>query len=175
MVTDEFTLPDHTEEAFLKQAAKPGGNIGCHLRDQFLVVDIDDKEGRPGKADWLEIRNKTAIPERKPSTKMPIGGYHLWFRIPEERRGITIKPRVKEYPGIDFLSGNVSVSVPGCERKPTKKKPTGGVYIPKEGWRDFPEAPAALLDLIEYRFTLTEPKTQDYEDGIVFRCLTVFI
>lgn len=84
---------------------------GILLKDQYLVVDIDARNG--GLQSWVKLSED--IPEVSGSglivdTGSGGGSRHLYFKVPE---GTSLMIKLPEYPGIDFKSGAAYVVGPG--------------------------------------------------------------
>ncbi len=114
------------------------GNIGM-VCDDILVIDVDDHDGSgTGKKSFEKLCNDIGQPITI-NTHTPSGGYHCYMRLPggpEEH----IRVRLKDYPGIDFLSGKRYVLLPGCEIRDRAYVDVG---------RSVPDAPPEIVNLIK--------------------------
>src|SRR4051812_38037711 len=89
----------------------PDANIGGKCGDQWLVVDVDVKEGKQGAEAYeaLQIDHAPFPPTRRHST--PSGGWHLVYRIPSNWAA-TKMSNLPGYPGVDIQVGGAYVVLP---------------------------------------------------------------
>jgi putative DNA primase/helicase len=89
----------------------PDANIGGKCGDQWLVVDVDVKEGKQGAESYeaLQIDHAPFPPTRRHST--PSGGWHLVYRIPSNWAA-TKMSNLPGYPGVDIQVGGAYVVLP---------------------------------------------------------------
>ena len=102
----------YTREQLI-QGALNQHNLGWHLGSQYLVIDVDDKNGKDGKASHKKLIND--YPELagvEASGITPSGGYHIYCKIPD---GHHLNVKASDYPGIDFKTGDRQyVLIAGC-------------------------------------------------------------
>ena len=69
----------------------------------IFVVDIDIKEGQPGKESWAQFcRQHPEVREQAQltaSVSTPSGGWHFYFAVPE---GFDLPTNGKPWPGVDI-------------------------------------------------------------------------
>jgi hypothetical protein len=123
-------------------AAEPGANvaIACGLDYGLFVVDVDVKNGAPGKDSLRRL-----LTERHPTliAKTPSGGLHLYYKHPQT----LLRAKHPEYPGIDFkgASGGGYVLAPPSELR-------NGPYAwlnPTSAIAELPESMLARLMVAE--------------------------
>jgi hypothetical protein len=131
-------------EAYLKA----GGNVGIRLRPTELVVDVDYKNGGALSFEmlcWDEGIDPTTLATVISGSAE--GGRHYFFKKPP----LTLVPKVKKLPGIDFLSHKKYVVAAGSVHPDSKF-----TYRISGSRADFvravdTSAPAALLRLLNRR------------------------
>lgn len=134
------------------------------LIDKHLVIDIDPRNGGDESFKVLcRDLNMDLMAESGHYVKTGGGGYHIFYKIPENHPLLTKLPK---YPGIDFKTNGFVVGA-GSRHK------SGNIYEVIEGYpQDAEEAPAELLTLLKrnsnyHRVTINnEPVTID-EDELV--------
>jgi P4 family phage/plasmid primase-like protien len=91
-------------DAELDDAAATGYNIGLRLPDTALVVDIDPRHG--GDESFERLKEELHLDDIEEHTLVVHtggGGWHLIFR---KRADTVVRKTLRDYPGIDFLTGN---------------------------------------------------------------------
>lgn len=138
----EFDAAAHMQE---------GGNVGVRLRDADLVVDVDPRNFPEGETLDTDnpfrrlCRDVGLDPDAFPAVETGGGGLHVYMRKPSDA---AVRQSVAAYPGVDFKSTGQVVAA-GSVHPETGRLYEWGFLSPP--LRDAPEAPAALLDLIERR------------------------
>ena len=94
----------------------PTANIGARPFKNFIVIDIDPRNG--GNDTWEQLNHGQELP-RTLSTLTGSGGLHYWFKLP--RLGDT---RGKAGEGIDLKSERAQVVMPGSVHPDT-----GNLYV----------------------------------------------
>ncbi|HEX8300994.1 phage/plasmid primase, P4 family [Sphingomonas sp.] len=115
-------------------------NIGILTgeRSRLLVLDIDPRNG--GDASFERFERTYG---KLPATKRAItggGGFHLFFRLPEGATGLSDRPNVADFKGLDVKCDGYVVAAPSVHPD------TGKAYA----WEaDVPiaDAPAHLIEL----------------------------
>jgi predicted P-loop ATPase len=121
------------------------GNFGVLAGEDHLIIDIDVKKGAPGMESYERLIKDLGIAdvwsEETFCVQTGTGGFHIYTRKPKDA---TIKKTLKEYPGIDFISGNAFVVGAGCIHPDT-----GNEYLVRfRSPNDVCPAPAQLLELL---------------------------
>lgn len=133
------------ERAILKCATEKH-NIGWSPQEEYLIIDIDPRNG--GNESFLnlcELAGTTpdAVMDQHPTIITGSGGFHIYTRRPVDFS----PPKVsKTFPGVDLLHHNTQVLIPGCTHPETF-----GVYHPRDGspWPvDPPLFPSNICDAI---------------------------
>ena len=76
------------------------GNIGFTMPNNFVVVDVDQKNGVDGGASWHGLHERLGLTLKPTLTfKTPSGGRHYVYRLP---RGVGLKNAVGIVPGVDL-------------------------------------------------------------------------
>lgn len=124
------------------------GNFGVVTGSEILVIDIDVKNGAPGRESYDKLVADAKLPpgwEEETFVVMTgTGGFHIYTRIPKDLKDIKIKKHNKEYPGIDFLTENTFVVGAGCIHPDT-----GRLYeVLFRSPNEVCPTPTALLDLL---------------------------
>lgn len=83
------------------------GNLGIFPGTNMLVVDVDVKDGKPGKESYKRLR----LPPTR-TVQTPSGGRHFYFSY-DPAKCKKIKKNYDDYPGIDFLTGLLNTVLPG--------------------------------------------------------------
>lgn len=77
-------------------------NVGWVLQNDDLIIDVDVKKGGKGLESLKKLINDFPFLKNiKPNVKTPTGGYHYYFKKPED---VIINMNHNDYPNIDFLS-----------------------------------------------------------------------
>ena len=93
-----------------------GGNFALLLaksnandRRRLMVVDVDTKGGKKGAESYEKLR--AAFPDLpRPHVRTPSGGHHTYLVL---KTAVKMPLNSKDYPDIDFLSGNRYAVIPG--------------------------------------------------------------
>ncbi len=144
---NNWTTRQHTKKQ-IEHFAKRKHNIGWCLGPKDLIIDVDARNnGIEGfkllQADYPQINFSFF-----PSVSTGGGGYHIYATIPSEIDGARIRKGLPKYPGIDFLSNNRQILIPGCIH------PTGKSYewIADSPFNDQPpEIPLKLSRQLVYK------------------------
>lgn len=130
------------------------GNFGVVTGKEILVIDVDVKNGAQGLASYEKLRNDTGLPEGWEEDTFCVqtgtGGFHVYLRKPAD---INIRKNLKEYPGIDFLSGNAFVVGAGSIHPDTRCPYT--VLFGRSPNEVCP-APATILDILSKPIIIEE-------------------
>lgn len=123
----------------VRKQLRAGSNYGVRLKQHQLVVDIDPRNG--GKPEFFKFDLSDY-----PTVLTPSGGLHVYMTLPP---GVEIHKKLKEFPGVEFISIGGYVVGPGS----VHPKFLNG---PKYEWDDFSsltfppkQIPAELLAIIE--------------------------
>ena len=125
-----------------------GHGLGCSLGHHYFTMDVDaPTDQRPDKKGLESLDRLIADTgldlEFVPCVESPSGGKHYYFKKPPQ---IKIRKVLKEYPGIEFITGNNYVLIAGSPHW------QGGNYEFSDDTQLLgltPEdAPVALLDLL---------------------------
>jgi len=116
-------------------------NIGILTgeRSRLLVVDVDPRNGGDASFDRFERTYGTL-----PATKRAItggGGFHLFFRLPENASGLSDHPSVADYEGVDIKCDGYVVAAPSVHPDTGKSYAWDAADLP------IAEAPAHLIEL----------------------------
>lgn len=118
--------------------ARPDASIGCRIPDDLIVFDIDPRSG--GETCWSERNAGHDLPPtRLHKSGRNDGGFHIWFRRPNDLD----KTTEKNLTGVDVLHHNFRYTI----LPPSKHAKTGKPYR----WADVTEPaplPAHLATLI---------------------------
>lgn len=132
-------------------------NIAAQLSDSWLVIDSDPRnQSETGMArliDDCELDGYDFNPAEFYRVSTPGGGEHVYMKLP---RNLKIAKKIRNYPGVDFLTKGSYVLIPGDAA-------AGKYYRKIEGspaLADTPEADEALLHLIEKREVATSISNQ---------------
>lgn len=97
------------------------GNFARVIPEGSLVVDIDKRvtgDGGDGFASWSRLCKDYGIRAScYPFTVLtPSGGAHIYLKLDPAVTGYSLlKRKLKDYPGIDFLSKGACCNIPGSE------------------------------------------------------------
>ncbi len=132
----------------------PDCNIGLKC-DNLLVIDVDNKNGKNGNADFSKVMDRLGPVTTGPVSQSGNYGYHLFFRKP----GVDIKSAkgVKwegKKTGIDIQVGNQYIVMP-----PSIHPVTGLAYQWKSPPCSVDELPALPDAWIEHFLPHRTPKT----------------
>jgi phage/plasmid-associated DNA primase len=129
-------------EKQLRNHVLKNGNLGWHVGDNHLVIDVDykpnvekPKNGYESLERLLEGCGYTLddIRENYPCVATPSGGLHIYMSLPSGCDVKTISRLNKKYPHIDFQTGAKQVVIPGSTH------PNGGRYTPISETTFFPD------------------------------------
>jgi hypothetical protein len=95
------------DAASAEQWVRNNGNLGIYPGDSLLIVDVDVKNGALGKASYKKLN----LPVTR-TVQTPSGGRHFYFRY-DSTQYPHLSTTHSEYPGIDFLTHNQNVVLPG--------------------------------------------------------------
>ncbi len=96
------------------------------LADNFIVIDVDIKDGKPGFASLKRLKEKYRLPKTM-SVKSQSGGLHLYYKCPNGiRNGVEVIIEGESYSGVDIrASGKGYVVGPGSPGYELKNEPVG--------------------------------------------------
>lgn len=141
----EWRTKKYTSSA-IEGAISTGCNLGYRLDERDLVVDMDPRnmEIEPHEA-MMELGNRFGLAVAEaPCVKTGSGGYHLYFRIPDEwvgKKFINERPDLK---GVEFKALGRQVVAVGS------KHPNGTFYEAQSGdLSNIPLASVKMLAAIE--------------------------
>lgn len=81
---DAWMLPEEVD----REALLTGRGLGVVVKEPWVIVDIDRKEGIDGAASWKKITShlgfKTALSTHYISST-PSGGFHVWLRMTKQQ------------------------------------------------------------------------------------------
>lgn len=114
-------------------------NVGIVTGEQsrLIVVDIDPRNGGEAGFERLE-RTYRKLPDTK-CAKTGGGGRHLYFSVPAGTAGLSDRPNVATYRGVDVKAGGYVVAAPSIHE-------SGNPYV-WEGDAPIADAPDWLIDL----------------------------
>jgi predicted P-loop ATPase len=142
--------------AFVDEKTYDTGEYAVVLRPVDLVIDIDPRNFPANTNVWKAFKTTyglEGIEEKTLVVRTGGGGYHIYLTKPEN---VFVRKHIKEWPGIDFISGDKGAYVLG----PGSKHSSGGIYKVLRGEIGLvKEAPTALLAVIE------KSKSEINEDG----------
>jgi len=145
---DKWTSNDITYQQIIKHA-KQGKNLGWHIGESHLVIDVDPRNGGSESLSKLEDMLGYNIITNYPTVCTGGGGYHFYTALPADCP--PLRTKLSDYPGIEFLTGNKQVIIPGSIH------PKGKLYeLPKNfkgkqvAWPGvIPTIPLEIVKLIE--------------------------
>lgn len=127
-----------------------GCNVGIPTGRHLIVVDIDNKDGKPASEKLEELREKYPELEKAPLVQTPSGGLHLYLKAPhdgEYRSGVSVLGS-----GIDIRADRGYVGAPGSTFHGAAYHWIGGIPQANE----LPEASETLITAINARARLYE-------------------
>jgi len=131
--------------AVIADARASGGNLGVRLGSTDLVVDVDPRNG--GDESLRALVNDTGLDlEKCPHVLTGGGGHHFYLRKPAN---VATVGKLPQYPGIDFKKLGGQVVAPGAIHPETGRRYESEFWL--LGPDETPDAPAALLDLLQVR------------------------
>lgn len=121
-------------------------NYGVILDDTHLVIDLDPRNYAAGVSSWEELAKATGLTATDLHKTLVVrtggGGSHIYFKKPADWH---IKGKLKEFPGVDFLSKGRHVVGPGSIHPDTGKPYELLAGDPSQ----LADAPETLLNLIK--------------------------
>ena len=124
------------------------GNIGGVIGEGFMVLDIDPRNGG-GDSFHKLLEDQPLLQNFPPSVYTAGQGAHIYFKLPAEH-GRKIKKSLEDYPGIDWLSGNRYVVLPGSTNG------TGSWRWAASPVTEPPEFPLDAVDRLPLHFELPD-------------------
>ena len=144
----------------IKDTIRKGFNIGYRIGADDLIVDFDPRNysGEPIEELIPELFgyfDMEEMLEDNMSVQTGSGGYHVYFKLPDECDYKLLKEILECYPGIEFKRKGRQVLCAGC------KHPNGKYYkwVTKRKPRIIPQN---VIDTIS---RLVKPKNADYSSG----------
>lgn len=118
-------------------------NIGILTgeRSRLLVVDIDPRNGGDASFERFE-RTYGSLPETRRAITGG-GGFHLFFRLPEDATGLRDHPSVADFEGVDIKCDGYVVAAPSIHPG------TGESYTWDAADLPIADAPAHLIELAQ--------------------------
>jgi len=115
-------------------------NVGILTGEQsrLLVVDIDPRNGGTASFERWE-RTYGKLPETKRAMTGG-GGRHLYFSLPDDAHGLSDRPNVANFNGVDLKAGGYVVAAPSIHE-------SGKAYVWDGGGATVAAAPDWLIDL----------------------------
>lgn len=89
------------------------GNLGYVVGKDYMVLDIDPRNSGDESFKKLQEDFPAFGFMYVPTVDTAGGGQHYYFRLPDLPEGFRIRKKLKQYPGIDWLHGNMYVVAPG--------------------------------------------------------------
>lgn len=86
-----------------------GYNLGFRIPKTHLIIDVDPRNG--GLESYSMLPQD--IQDLPVTTTTASGGFHIYTVLPEGYDYLTLRSKVKEFPGIDFLHYGKQVVLPG--------------------------------------------------------------
>lgn len=122
-----------------------GGNAGVRLTADWVVIDIDPRNGATPDVQAAFFKAFSLDPTKCPrvDTGRGDGGYHLYLRNPSRQR---VRKGREEFPGIDVLSEGRYVVAAGSLHPDTGSEYRLSAAI---AIKDAPNAPASLFKAFE--------------------------
>jgi hypothetical protein len=151
----KWTRTAYDSKAVLADALKRGINVGVRPGSRFLIIDVDVRHG--GHKSFVAFcRAHGLIPETLPLVLTGGGGQHFFVRLPKDCP--KLRKKLRDYPGIDFLSGDGVQAVCAGSRHPS-----GKFYEWAEDFEDRPalkDAPILAANIVD---ALARPSVDDME------------
>lgn len=113
------------------------GNLGWVLSSEDLVVDIDPRNN--GTASFEKLAAQFG--DLMNTVKTAGGGFHIYLSIPQKYLGSKLKKKLKDYPGVDFLSKGAQCVIAGSKVEKRQYKWVNGGFHQHE-------APGELVEMI---------------------------
>ena len=131
------------------------GNYGVCLRPEDLVIDVDPRNG--GDESMRMLFHVCKIePEKTLTVRTGSGGLHVYLKKPTD---IRVRKKLKEYPGIDFLSVGAYVVGAGSIHPVSKKE-----YVIESHNGEIASASIDILNLLKRSAMEMEKGTDEYAD-----------
>lgn len=140
-----------------------------HIPDEFVVVDLDEKNGKHGILEfdkWLRENNiqRGELEDIKnyshPFTvRTASGGLHLYFRLPEGME--KLKSMTGFMPGVDLFFGGHALATAGSWKE-------AGYYVPNFKWLDETKLPELPVEIYSYALMQAALQAQGREDGVFY-------
>lgn len=121
---------------------KHNGNLGWVIGSDYLVIDVDPKNG--GKDSFNSLCRMLKL-DIDATVITPSGGFHCYMELPEDVVASALRKTLTEFPGIDFLKLGNQVAIAGStigDKRYSFADKTKRLY--------FQKMPQALLDRLEY-------------------------
>lgn len=153
-------------EEYIKKGTKM---FRTHIPDEFVVVDLDEKNGKHGILEfdkWLrenDIRRGALADINNYSHPFTVrtasGGLHLYFRLPEEME--KLKSITGFMPGVDLFFGGHALATAGSWKE-------GGYYVPNFKWLHETQLPELPVEVYSYALMQTALQAQEQEDKFFY-------
>jgi predicted P-loop ATPase len=151
----KWTRTAYDSKAVLAEAVRTGINVGVRPGSRFLIIDCDPRNGGH-KSFAAFCKAHGLIPETLPLVLTGGGGFHYFVRLPKDAP--KLRKKLREYPGIEFLSGDGAQAVCAGSRHPS-----GKFYEWAEDFEDRPalkDAPILAANIVD---ALARPSVEDME------------
>jgi P4 family phage/plasmid primase-like protien len=151
----KWTTTAYDSTAVLAEAIKRGINVGVRPGLRFLIIDVDVRNG--GHESFVAFcKAHGLIADKLPMVLTGGGGFHYFVRLP--KGAPKLRKKLREFPGIDFLSGDGVQAVCAGSRHPS-----GNFY--EWDWMDegrpaLKDAPILADDIVA---VLARPTVEDME------------
>lgn len=139
------------------RAVRDGHNLGWAPSGDYIIIDVD-MHGKDGLATFDRFKSLLPPLSKIPKVASSRGGFHLYFRKPDERP-ISRKKLVKQYGGGVDIIVNQQVVIPASIH-PVTKLPYEFVNMPDE----IPDAPETLMQLLTYETPTHDVSKRDDGD-----------
>lgn len=116
---DKWTSKRVTRDWLIAHAER-GHNLGWHIGPDHLVIDIDPRNGGEESLEALQEEIGYRLEDKYITIYTGGDGLHFYTKLKGKDRELLTKS--KNYPGIDLLTGNRQVIIPGS------RHPSGQLY-----------------------------------------------
>jgi hypothetical protein len=151
---DNWTKIQYDGAEVLADALKRGTNVGVRPGSRFVIVDVDPRNGGD-KSFRTFCKAHDLDPLTLPLVNTGGGGFHFFARLP--KGSPKLRKKLKDFPGIEFLSGNGVQAVCAGSRHPS-----GNHY--EWDWLDerpaLKAAPVLAANIVD---ALAKPSVEDME------------
>ena len=152
---------------FLYRSDFPG-NYGIIIPKEYLVIDVDVKNGAKGKDSYAKLTEKLGMKigweQETFVVRTGSGGFHIYLK---KSPGLLIRKNLPDYPGIDFLTTNFGkghyVVGAGCIHPDTGKEyeviagSPGGIHPAPDALERLLARPEDIIPTIQPGFVDDDP------------------